>query len=228
MLPLVVRDLSFRYKDSTGFLFRDINFSLSPGEVLGLMGLSGSGKSTLCYCLNGIIPHVLPGEMQGDVLIRGQSTLSLNLPTISTMIGMVMQDPDSQLFSPTVEDEVAFGPENLCLSPKEIGLRIEEALTLVGMERYRYANPHQLSGGEKQLIALAAVLTLRPDILIFDEALAQLDDNNKHKVQDIISKLQAASKSIILIDHEFGNLTQANRIVVLKGGGLSKYEGSLV
>ena len=136
---------------------------------------SGIGKSTLCYCLSGIIPHVYGGVMEGQVYLNGRDTRDLTLPQIATTLGIVFQNPDNQLFSFTVEDEVAFGPENLCLPPEEIEHRITDALKKVGMSEFRHANPQQLSGGQRQLIALASVLTTAGNSFFDDHVANRLD-----------------------------------------------------
>ena len=150
IFPVEIINLHFKYPESKieskaesktinkANLLNGIELQINKGEVCAIVGLSGCGKSTLCYCICGIIPHVLDGEMQGEVLVFGDSTKNMKLPNISTRVGIVFQDPDTQLFSPTVEDEIAFGPENLCLDREEIGKRISENLTLVKMEKNRY------------------------------------------------------------------------------------------
>ena len=144
-MPLEVSDLWYRYPGSGEDVLRGVNLKAERGEVLAIVGLSGSGKSTLCYCLSGIVPHIYSGDMRGEVLINGTPTLSMKIPEIATRLGIVFQEPDTQLFSPTVEDEVAFGPENLCLSRDELGERLELALKQVGMRTF-ICSPNRLSG----------------------------------------------------------------------------------
>ncbi len=223
--PLETRNLSFCYSQHSRLILDKINLRVELGQVLAIVGLSGSGKSTLCYCLSGIIPLVQQGEMWGQVLIKGSQTREMNLPTIATRVGIVFQNPETQIFFPTVEDELAFGPENLCIPQEEIGQRIEEGLRLVGMEAYRYMSPHHLSGGQKQLIALASVLTLKPEILIFDEAMSQIDKVGKQRIKEVILDLKKAGKSIIMVEHDLKNLDVADRILVLRQGRLEDFVG---
>ena len=121
IFPVEIKNLHFTYPESKKSILNGIGLKINKDEVITIVGLSGCGKSTLCYCICGIIPHVFEGDMQGEVLIFGNSTKNMKLPAISTNVGIVFQDPDTQLFSPTVEDEIAFGPENLCVERNEIG-----------------------------------------------------------------------------------------------------------
>ena len=226
-LPIVVKDLSFQYENDATKILRHLNLSVDKGEIVAIVGLSGIGKSTLCYCLSGIIPHVYGGIMEGEVLLNGKSTRDLTLPAIATTLGIVFQNPDHQLFSFSVEDEIAFGPENLCVPKEEITRRIDEVLEKVGMKEFRHASPHQLSGGQRQLIALAAVLSLQPEILIFDEAMSQIDIYGKKMVKEMILRLQAEGKTIVMIEHDLENLQIADRVLVLKGGKLEPFTGTL-
>ncbi len=215
---LVVKNFTFSFPDDNYPLWTDLNFKLNPGEVIGITGPSGCGKSTLCYCLSGIIPRHLPGNIMGKILVDEQPLSSIPLPRLSQKIGMVFQDPETQLFCTTVEEEIAFGPENLCLPPEEIETRIKEVLELTGMTQYRYTNPAQLSGGEKQLLALGSILALRPHTLILDEALSQLDQEGRRRVQEIIFPLKKAGKSLILVDHQLENLAASDRLLHLENG----------
>ncbi|MBT9150993.1 MAG: Energy-coupling factor transporter ATP-binding protein EcfA1 [candidate division WS2 bacterium] len=226
--PIIIKDLSFKYEKNSKDILNKVNLSVHKGEILAIVGLSGIGKSTLCYCMSGIIPHVYKGMMEGEILIKGKPTLELTLPQIATHLGIVFQNPDTQLFSPTVEDEIAFGPENLCLERDEIGRRIDEMLSKVGMEKYRLSSPNNLSGGQKQLIALASVLSLNPEILIFDESMSQIDADGRIIVKEMMKKLKGEGKTIIMIEHEFENLDIADRVMLLKDGDLVPFQGTLL
>jgi len=224
--PVEIKNLHFTYSESKKNILNGVELQINKGEILTIVGLSGCGKSTLCYCICGIIPHVFEGDMQGEVLIYGNSTKSMRLPAISTNVGIVFQDPDTQLFSPAVEDEIAFGPENLCVERNEIGERISKNLELVAMEKNRYANPENISGGEKQLIALASTLSLNPQIIIFDEVMSQIDDAGKLRIKKAIRDLKAAEKTIIMIEHDIENLDLTDRVMLLKEGRLTGFRGS--
>ena len=226
-LPIEVKDLSFQYEEGAAKILRHLDLSVAKGEIVGIVGLSGIGKSTLCFCLSGIIPHVYGGIMEGEVLLNGQSSRELSLPTIATTLGLVFQNPDHRLFAFNVVDELAFGPENLRAPRAEIARRIEEGLAIVGMQDYRHANPQQLSGGQRQLIAVAAVLCLQPEILIFDEAMSQIDAEGRAKLKAVMLRLKDQGKTMVMIDHDLDNLQIADRVLVLKEGRLFPYTGSL-
>jgi energy-coupling factor transport system ATP-binding protein len=228
VIPAIeIDNLYFKYKGQSDYILNGINLNIQRGEVLAIVGLSGNGKSTLCYTLNGIIPNTFKGNLQGNVKIFGENVRDMNMAKLATIIGVVFQDPDTQLFSPTVEDEIAFGPENLCIPREEIAVRIDEVLKLTGMEKYRYHNPNNLSGGEKQLIALAGVLSLEPNILVFDEAMAQIDDRGKGIIKRVIRRLKDDGKTIVMIEHDFNNLDVADRVILLKNGKLNEFKGEL-
>ena len=224
---ITAKDLSFRYDKSERRLLDRVNLAVNAGEAVAVVGLSGVGKSTLCYCLSGIIPHVYQGELEGEVLLDGMPVKAMSLPQIATKLGIVFQNPDHQLFSFTVEDELAFGPENLCLPREEIDARITSALEKVGLAHLRLANPQQLSGGQRQLVALAAVLCLQPSVLIFDEAMSQLDSDGKKRIKEMILRLKAEGKTIVMIEHEPENLEVADRVLLLAEGKLVPFAGVL-
>ena len=224
--PIEVNNLTFSYKDNNKII-ENINLKVEKGEIIAVVGLSGSGKTTLCYCLSGIIPHIYSGNLSGEVFIKGNSICDIEMPQIATKIGIVFQNPETQIFFPVVENELAFGPENLCIKRDAIGKRIEEALSLLNIEDKRYAKTEHLSGGQKQLIALASVLTLKPDILIFDEVMAQIDSKGKKAIKDIILQLKKEGKTVIMVEHNLDNIEIADRKLVLENGGLKKFEGSL-
>lgn len=225
--PVEVENLYFRYAGAEKNVLNGVSLRVSEGEVLAIAGLSGSGKSTLCYCIAGLAPRLVKGRIKGAVRIFSEDVSKLKTAEVATRLGIVFQEPDDQLFSPTIEDEVAFGPENLCLPREEIGRRIGEALESVGMAEYRMGNPENLSGGQKQLIALASVLSMRPRILIFDETMSQIDRTGKKRIKDMINKLRAERKTILMVEHDFDNMDVADRILVMRGGKLHPYDGAL-
>lgn len=223
--PIEVSNLHYKYGKDTREILKGVNLQVQQGEVVAIVGLSGSGKSTLIYNICGIIPHIYSGEIKGQAKIWGKDILNMKLSEISTKIGIVFQDPDTQLFSPTVENEIAFGPENLCVPREEIGLRIKKVLEIVNMTEYRLENPNNLSGGQKQLIAIASVLAMETEILLFDEILSQIDEEGKRKIKDVIKGLKEEGKTIILIEHDLDNLQVADRVLQLKDGILEEFKG---
>ncbi|MDI9476767.1 MAG: energy-coupling factor ABC transporter ATP-binding protein [Natronincolaceae bacterium] len=222
--PIEVNDLYYKYEGNLREILNGVNLKVVEGEAVAIVGLSGCGKSTLLYNICGIIPHIYKGEARGQVKIWGKNILDMKLPEIATKVGIVFQDPDTQLFSPTVENEIAFGPENLCVAREEIGLRIERVLKIVNMEKYRLENPNSLSGGQKQLIAIASVLAMETEILLFDEILSQIDHEGKIKIREVIKELKGEGKTIVLIEHDLDNLQIADRVLQLKDGKLEEFK----
>ncbi len=199
-----------------------VSFRVGQGEIVALLGLSGCGKSTLCLCLGGIIPHCLGGEMTGGILVNGKKTRDCPVAQLALEVGLVFQDPDTQLFLPTVEDELAFAPENLCLPVEEVEARVGNVLTILGINDLRYANPKNLSGGQKQLVALGAVLSLDPGILVLDEVMAPLDPESKKRISDAVNALRQRGKTVLVVEHDLEAVSFADRILVLENGRLIK------
>ena len=221
MKALQARSLSFAYDETP--LFSGVSFALAEGEWVAVTGPSGSGKSTLCLLLSGVIPRSLElGKRSGKVLLFGEDIAGLSLAKVASQLGLMLQEPDSQLFSPLVEDEIAFGPENLCLPRDEIGERIERALRLTGMNAKRMADTDALSGGQKQLIALAAVLAMEPRVLILDEAFAMLDEAAEEQMLQVLRCLKAQGTAILTVEHEPRRLAAADRILRLDAGRLEE------
>ena len=198
-----------------------VTFDVSPGEVVLLLGPSGSGKSTLALALNGLIPHALPATVDGTVRIEGVDTSATTVAALSTRVGMVFQDPDAQLVTGTLLDEVAFGPENLKLPVAEVLARAEAALRRVGLWHRRRENPDRLSGGGRQRLAIACALAMGSPLLVLDEPTANLDPRGIDEVYAALGDLVAAGdRAIVLVEH---NLDAAigfvDRVVVLDASG---------
>ncbi|MCL4425814.1 MAG: energy-coupling factor transporter ATPase [Firmicutes bacterium] len=192
----------------------DVGLTLGPGEFVALVGRNGSGKSTLAKHLNALL---LPDR--GDVWVKGMNTRdSASLWEIRRTVGMVFQNPDNQLVATVVEEDVAFGPENLGIPPGEIRQRVEEALTTVGMQDYRSWAPHLLSGGQKQRVAIAGVLAMRPACLILDEATAMLDPEGRAEVMTTLDRLSREGITILHITHHMEEAVKADRVVVMEAG----------
>jgi energy-coupling factor transport system ATP-binding protein len=199
-------------------LFENMNICLHSGEILGIRGMSGSGKTTLLYCLSGIIPHLRTALRTGSVLLDGTDVAQMKLAQIARRIGFVFQDPDIQLFSTYVEDDLVFGPENLCLPREEIKKRLNETISGLHLQKICNARTDALSGGQKQLAAIASVLTMGPQILIFDEITAQLDRDGKELVSAAVVRLRDAGKGIVLADHSQELMVLADRILDIERG----------
>jgi energy-coupling factor transport system ATP-binding protein len=218
MKSVIVKNLSFKYKNSREKILDNVNLEIDSGKITAIIGKSGSGKSTLCNCICGLIPRVYDGDLSGDIFINGENLRDMGLQDIVTKVGIIFQNPSSQLFSPTIEDELAFGPENLCVDTEEIGRRIDRILQIINMEDYRYDNPNNLSGGQQQLIAIASVLMLDPQILICDEIMSWIDEDGRVIIKELLLKLKEEGKTIIMVDHEPDNIVIANQILYLNFG----------
>ena len=196
-------------------VLKDVSLTIEKGSFTAVLGHNGSGKSTLAKHFNAIL---LPSG--GKVYVDGMDTTDeRNLFSIRSAAGMVFQNPDNQMVSVIVEDEVAFAPENLGVEPKEIRRRVDECLKLVGMEKYALESPARLSGGQKQRIAIAAVLAMEPDYIILDEPTAMLDPQGRREVLRTIRELnRKKNMTVVLITHYMDEAAQADRVVVIDGG----------
>jgi energy-coupling factor transporter ATP-binding protein EcfA2 len=222
---VIVENLHFAYPPpipggESPFVLSGVSLSLARGECLALLGPTGAGKSTLCLTLNGIIPHVMKGSFRGRVSVAGRDTSASDAGELSQRVGLVFQDPESQLFNMTVEDEVAFGPEGLALPPDEIEARVAEALDVTGIADLRRRSPLELSGGQKQRVALAAVLAMRPDVLVLDEPTASLDPLGKRSLLEAVGRLRSERGTTILwVTQDVDQVPfLADRVAVLSQG----------
>lgn len=215
-----IKNLSFKYDyedESAKEILKDINLEIKEGEFVALLGHNGSGKSTLAKLINGLL---IPGE--GDVLVDGMNTKNEDeIWDIRKTAGMVFQNPDNQLVATIVEDEVAFGPENMGIDPVEIRKRVDKALEDVGMSDYKKNAPHLLSGGQKQRVAIAGILAMSPKYIILDEPTAMLDPSGRREVIDTLVKLnKEENKTIILITHYMEEAAISDRVVVMEDGNM--------
>ena len=198
---VTVAGLSFRYRDRPSPAIEGLAFEVAAGEVLLIAGASGCGKTTLIRCINGLIPRSYKGELQGRIALLGQDTAGLPLARISQMVGTVLQDPERQILGTRVLHEVAFGLENLGLPRDEIRERAERALEYLNIDGLRDRETFHLSGGEKQKVALAGVLAMRPRILILDEPLASLDPASAHETLDFVRQLADEGMTVLMVEH---------------------------
>ena len=221
-LAIEVRDLSFTYADAARPALTDVNLRIQRGEVVLLVGLTAAGKSTLYMALSGLIPHVIRGSMFGEVFVDGLDTADTPLATLSQHVGLVLQDPGLQLFSLSVEDELAFGPENLGVQPDEIRRRVDEAVRVVSLEEILSLEPGKLSGGQQQAVAVAAMWTMLPEILILDEPTSNLDPVGSRRVLSLVRELgQRWGKTLLVAEHKIDVVAPfADRVIVMHGGSI--------
>lgn len=216
-----VKDLVYTYSKGQGDdnlcpAIDHVSIEIKRGEYIAIAGSNGSGKSTFARCLNGLL---LPTE--GEILVDGMDTNDDDLIwDIRKKIGMVFQNPDNQIVSSMVEDEVAFGPENIGIENPELRKRVDNALKSVGMYEYRNREAHKLSGGQKQRIAIAGAVAMRPDCIVFDEPTAMLDPKGRSQVMKVIRELNDQGITIILITHFMEEVAEADRVLVMKSGKL--------
>ena len=193
---------------------RDLSLTIEKGSFVAVIGQNGSGKSTLAKLINALL---LPAE--GTVFVNGYDTKDeAHLWDVRQSAGMVFQNPDNQIVSSVVEDDVAFGPENLGVAPAEIRKRVDDALEAVGMSAFKKNAPHLLSGGQKQRIAIAGAIAMRPQCIVFDEPTAMLDPKGRKEVMKIIHQLHDEGITCILITHFMEEAAQAERILILNNG----------
>ena len=208
-------NVKYSYDGGESYAVNGVSLSVREGEFLAVLGRNGSGKSTLAKLVNALL---VPAE--GRVFVEGMDTTDEKLTfEIRKRAGMVFQNPDNQTVASVVEDDVAFGPENIGIPRDEIGRRIDFALNAVGMQAFRDAAPSRLSGGQKQRIAIAGVLAVRPDIMILDESTAMLDPKGRREVMEVVKKLnKEQGMTVILITHFMDEALQAERAVVMHRG----------
>lgn len=214
-----LNQVTFTYEGDIVAL-KNLNLIARKGEFVVVLGANGAGKSTLCYLLSGIVPNIYGGKRLGDMSVAGSDPWDEPLYLISQRCGVVMQDPEVQLFMPTVRSELAFGPANLAIPRQEILRRSQEALKLVRMEGYEEHNPRDLSGGQKQRIALASILTMLPQVLVLDEPTSQLDPVGRWEVGESIQRLkQSGDLTIVMTTHETEEILHlADQVLVLDHG----------
>jgi energy-coupling factor transporter ATP-binding protein EcfA2 len=221
------QDVSYRYPRTKRWVITHLNLSLKQGDFVAVMGENGAGKSTVCQMLNGIIPNSVGGNLRGNVLIHGMETRSAGISQLATKVGIVLEDPETQLFTTSVDSEVAFGPENLCLPVEEIRERVKWALDVVRLKGFEHRMPTALSGGQKQRLAIAANIAMRPDILVLDEATSQLDPVGVEEVLSVARELnQKYGMTIVMATDASEMIARLMDWVVVLDKGIKVAEGT--
>ena len=225
MSYIKIRNLKYAYKGDEGEpieVLRGVDLDIEKGEYVAVLGHNGSGKSTLAKLLNLVIDDY--DFFEGSIEIDGQNITGEDMTEddiydLRKKVGMVFQNPDNQLVATIVEEDVAFGPENLGLPREEIRKRVDEALATVGMTEYIHHEPHRLSGGQKQRIAIAGIIAMKPECMIFDESTAMLDPMGRRDVVETIEKLnREEGKTVISITHYMDEAVRADRVIVINDG----------
>ena len=217
---ITIQDLSFTYKDEKNPALQEVSLTIPDGGFLGVIGPAGAGKTTLARAVSGMIPHLYPGDFYGSVSVNGMDTFEASLLDLSRQVGMVFQDVDSQLISPVVEDEMLYGLENFAVSREKIPGRIEEALQKVGIADLKERSIGSLSGGQRQKVAIASILALKPRVLVLDEPTGELDPRSSRRVFTLLKELnEEQGITVILIEQKIMLLCEfAKQLAVLSEG----------
>jgi energy-coupling factor transporter ATP-binding protein EcfA2 len=223
-LPAIeARNLSFTYAGADKPSMENVSFSIEKGEFVILTGPSGCGKTTLCRCLNGLIPNFYSGELKGELFVDGVNVNGRTTAELAAHVGFVFQNPENQLFSLSVERDVAFGLENLGVPKEEAIKRVNWAMEATGISDLRNKAPYELSGGQQQRAAIAGVLAMRPSVLVLDEPTSFLDPMSAEEIVEIIAKLSRELQlTTLLVEHRLDVVSRyANRVIVMDNGKMA-------
>lgn len=220
MAIIEIQNLLYKYFKSEEAALVDINLSIDKGEFVAVMGPTGAGKSTLCLTLNGSIPKMIPGKFNGKIIINSLNTLEHSVQKLASQVGMVFQNPNLQLFCFDVESELAFGPENLSIEREEIRKRIKEITKLLRLEGLEKRSPAELSGGQKQAVAIGAALTMNPVILVLDEPTSNLDPIGTKQIFEILKRLKSHRDiTVLMVSHKSEEIAEfVDRVVLIDKG----------
>ncbi len=217
-----VDHLSFSYEHGRGKALDDVSLSIEPGDFVGIIGESGAGKSTLGHCMNGVVPHYYHGDYYGSVTVDGMDVFDVKLTDISRVLGTVSQDTDGSMVAAVVEDEILYGLENFGFEKEQIEARVEQTLDQVGISDLRDRKISTLSGGQKQKVALAAVLALRPKIILLDEPTAELDPKSSLQIFNLLKELNEAGTTVVIVEQKVMLLSEyAKHLVVMEHGRIA-------
>lgn len=220
-----IKELTFKYSGSKKNALENVSLTIEKGDFVGLIGESGAGKTTLCSCINGLIPHHYNGDFYGSVKIQGTDTFDIEPGKLALKVGSVFQDVDSQLVSFFVEDEILFGLENFGIPKDQIEQRITAALEALEIQELRHREISTLSGGQKQKVAIAAILSLEPDILVLDEPTGELDPASSVQIFKLLQKLNKEKGiTIVVAEQKIMLLCEyVKKLIVLEKGTLIHY-----
>ncbi len=212
--------LTFTYTGASKPSIQDVSMDVSPGEFVVFTGPSGCGKTTICRCLNGLIPNFYSGDFFGELVVDDLNVKEHTTAEMAAHVGLVFQNPENQLFSLSIERDVAFGPENMGLSREETRKRVDWALEVTGITALKDKPPYELSGGQQQRAAIAAVLAMQPKVIVLDEPTSFLDPRSALEILEVISNLnRQLGITIILVEHRLDIVSKhANRVIVMDDG----------
>ena len=219
-----IKNFTFKYREGDKPVVEDVNLTIPNGSFVGITGSAGSGKSTLTYAMNGIIPHCYPGDFYGSVLVEGLDTCTASLTDISQVVGSVCQDIDSQIVSSIVEDEMLYGLENFGVAHDEIDARVADALQDMGIADLRDRVIASLSGGQKQKVAIASILALKPEVLVLDEPTAELDPASSLQVFNLLARYaREHGTTVVVVEQKIALLSQFADLLVIVDQGRIRF-----
>ena len=222
-----MQQLSFRYESAQTNALNDISLHIPRGEFLGIIGPSGAGKSTLLSVISGVIPHHYTGDFYGACVVDGMDTVEVTPTDLSHMVGSVFQDIDAQMVSSMVEDEVLFALENFGVPAKELDARVQEALETVGIADLRHRSLDTLSGGQKQKVAIAAVLAMRPQVLVLDEPTGELDPASSQAIFRVLRTLNEQGTTVIVVEQKIMLLSAYCKSLCVMNKGAIRLHGTV-
>lgn len=213
------KNFSFKYFGADSRALQNIKMTIDEGEFIVITGPSGCGKTTLCRAINGLVPQFHRGYVAGHVYVDGKDTRDHDVSELAKTAGLVFQNPENQLVTLNVEKELAFGPENLGVEPSEVRRRVEEIIDLLDLHSIREKHPHEMSGGEQQRLAIAAILAMKPSILVADEPTSNLDPKNAERILEVISALNERGMTVVLVEHRLDLVAkEASRMIIMDSG----------
>src|SRR4030066_186626 len=220
MAVIETKNVTYAYQNATKPSIIDVSIKIEKGEFTLITGPSGGEKTTLCRCFNGLIPHFYQGELTGDITVTGLNVVEHEIHELARHVGLVFQNPENQLFALSVEKDVAFGLENLGMPRDQMKDRVNWALQMTGIEELRERAPHELSGGQQQRVAIASVLAMQPEIMIFDEPTSFLDPLGAQKIFEVINDLKRKlGVTIILVEHRLDLAAKyADQVIIMDAG----------
>jgi energy-coupling factor transporter ATP-binding protein EcfA2 len=225
MEQIIVQNLSYKYAGGNDYSIKNVNLNIRQGDFIIITGPSGSGKTTLCRCISGVIPHFyVGGKLNGKVIIFGNKVDRTSYLELVKHVGVIFSNAENQLFSLSVEKDIAFGLENLCLSPEEIKKRVDLALKIMNISEFRKRAPYNLSGGQQQKVVIASVLAMKPRIIVLDEPTTFLDPKTSYDLLKTINVLnRKLGVTIILVEQRLDMASQyADKIIIMKNGRIAQ------
>jgi energy-coupling factor transport system ATP-binding protein len=227
MKKIIVEGLKYKYPSAEALALNNLSFEVEQGEFIGIIGKNAAGKSTLCQAIVGLVPHFYKGAYGGKVLVDGLEVKNHSLAEISLKVGMVFQNPFTQVTGSkmTVYEEIAFGLENIGVPRAEIMERIDDVLRLLKIEHVKDHNPFDLSGGQMQRMAIASIIAMKPDVLVFDEPTSQLDPEGSEEVFRAIQSLSQQGITVIMAEHKMEKVAQfCDRVLLLDNGEIVDFD----